>query len=290
MNRQREQMDRRVDFIGLGVQKAATSWIFECLRAHPEIRGPVGVVNKELHFFNRNYYRGYLWYHRRFEFGDWKTGEYSTLYFPDANCPERIYRYNPEVKLLLSLRNPIERAFSQHRHEIMQNHLPPEFYPFEKALPQNPSYLEQGKYASHLERFLQFFPRRSLHIILFDDIMTDPQNCLRQIYKFLAVDETFSPPVMSKKQNVSQTFRSHGVERVVRTSSKMLRTWVGDSVVEGLKATKVPGLLKRLNAVKIDDSVVPRISPEMRQHLRELFADEIARLSELIGRDLSHWN
>lgn len=174
----------KLDFIGIGVQRSATTWLFECLREHPDIRGPVGEINKELDFFNHNYAIGYAWYHQWFEFGPWKTGEYSVLYFHDKCVPERIYRYNPNAKLLLSLRNPIDRAFSQHKHEVQRNRLPKELYNFWDALEQNPSYIEQGRYATHLERYLEFFDRNQIFIMLFDDIYSRPSDVLRDLFSF----------------------------------------------------------------------------------------------------------
>jgi len=130
-------LESKVDFIGVGVQKAATSWIFQCLLEHPEI--PAG-SDKETNFFNFRYSFGYPWYQSKFQFGEWKAGEFSTLYFVDKNVPERIHRYNPKVKLILSERDPVERAFSQHQREIRRNRLPKELYDFKLAVQFNPTY------------------------------------------------------------------------------------------------------------------------------------------------------
>ena len=101
----------RVELIGIGVQKAATSWLFQCLADHPEI----GVAlegrptRKELNFFNRFWERGYGWYDDNFEPGR-KNMEFSVLYFHDRNVPERVHQYNPDARLLLCLREPAARA------------------------------------------------------------------------------------------------------------------------------------------------------------------------------------
>ncbi len=282
-------MDKKVDFIGIGVGKAATNWLFECIKEHPDIRGPIGRVKKEIHFFSRNYDQGYAWYHSKFEFGSWKTGEYSPSYFPDKNVPERIYKYHPEVKMLLTLRNPIDRAFSQHRYKVMNNWLPRQLYDFEAALPLNPSYIEYGKYASQLERFLEFFERDSIHIVLVDDLSSTPEACFQQIYEFLGVDNTFFPSLIHKKKNKSYVYRNPRLERFIRNCSDLLLEFFGDSVAKAIKATKIHSLLRKYNQVKCEENVVPPLSPEMRKRLYEIFAEEIERLSGLIDRDLSHW-
>jgi hypothetical protein len=281
--------DVRVDFVGIGVQKAATNWLFACLTEHPEIRGPIGRVNKELHFFNRNYDLGYVWYHSKFEFGPWKTGEYSPLYFADKNVPERIYHYHPQMKMILTLRNPIDRAFSQHRYQVMNNRLPRQLYDFEAALPLNPTYIEYGQYASQLERFWEFFDRRVIHIILTEDLRAQPEMSLRQLYQFLGVDDSFSPSYVDKQKNVSYIYRMPGIERLIRHCSDIVLEFGGKRLAQTIKSTHIHTLLRRFNKVACEDELVPPLSSDMRKRLQDVFADEIARLSVLIGKDLSHW-
>jgi hypothetical protein len=279
----------KIDFIGIGVQRAATTWLFSCLEEHPEIRGAIVANNKELNFFNHNYEKGYAWYHRRFEFGPWKTGEYSVLYFPDKNISERIYRYNPNVRLILSLRNPIDRAFSQHRHEIRRNRLPEHLYDFAKAMEQNPTYVEQGRYATHLERYLMFFDHEQIYIILFDDIVSKPSKVLCNLFSFLGVDTSFQPSMISKRVNVAHTYRSRELHRFIRTTSKYIREFLGETTLRAVKATKLPAVIRRYNEVELDENVVPSLSEDMRKHLQSVFNEEIERLESLIGRNLSHW-
>ena len=109
---------KKLDFIGIGVQKSATSWVFQSLIEHPEIQAG---KEKEINFFNFKYQYGYHWYQNRFFDSELLTGEFSTQYFWDKNVPERIYQFNPDIKLILCLRNPVDRAFSQHQHEIRKN-------------------------------------------------------------------------------------------------------------------------------------------------------------------------
>jgi hypothetical protein len=280
---------QKVDFIGIGVQKAATSWLFSCLKEHPQIRVAVDKNNKELNFFNYNYVKGYTCYHQRFEFGSWKTGEYSPSYFSDKNVPERIYLYNPKVKLIVSLRNPIERAFSQHLHEIRRNRLPKELYDFWDALEQNPTYVEQSKYSTHLERYLNFFDFSQLHVILFEEIVSKPKEVIKEIFRFLEVDDSFVPSVLARKINVAHTYRSRSLHRFIRTASRVLRASFGDAIVETLKATRLPEKLRHYNEVQIDNSIVSPLSNDDRRKLLDIFYEELENLNILLKRDLSNW-
>lgn len=279
----------RVDFIGIGAQKCATSWLYRCLTQHPQVRTAVGPRKKEVHFFNQHYDRGYGWYHQNFEFGDWLAGEYSTLYFYEKSVPERIYKYRRDVKLILSLRNPIDRAFSQHTHEIKTARLPRELYDFEKALELNPSYIEQGKYASALERFLEFFDQRQIHIIWFDDIVSKPSTVICELYTFLGIDTTFHPPVLFEKRNASYALHSPQLYRTTRGLNKTLTELFGELPVRAARKTKIPELIHRLNQRPIDAQIVPRLKLSQREQLRLAFNDELVRLAEMTGRDLTSW-
>lgn len=280
---------KKLDFIGIGAQKAATTWLFRCLEEHLDIRGALTENNKELNFFNHNYEKGYTWYHSQFEFGSWKTGEYSVLYFYDKNVPERIYKYNPNVKLLLSLRNPIERAFSHHLLQIKHNQIPKHLYCFSEAVKHNPTYIEMGKYATQLEYYLEFFDSNQIHVMLFDDIKTKPELVLQELFKFIGVNEKFRPSLLNKKIYVTHAYRSRALDKFINTTSKVIGKFLGDPIVAAVKATKLPSFIRSYNEVKFDKRIVPPLSKDECKYLYDVFADEIERLSILINRDLSNW-
>ena len=283
------RMDKKLDFIGLGVQRSATTWLFESLETHPQIKAARQGDNKELHFFNHNYEKGYAWYHRRFQFGPWKTGEYSTLYFHDQNVPERIHLYNPDARLIVAIRDPVDRAFSQHKHEIRRNRIPPDLYRFEDALEHNPSYTEQGYYATHIESYLQYFDLNNFHIVSYDDVVADPRRIMADLFTFLGVDSDFVPPTLFKRINVAKGSRNHSLRLFVASTSDLIRQSLGGPAIKVVKATGLPSLIRRANEIDLDDTIVPPISSETEKQLREHFTPEIERLERLIGRDLSAW-
>lgn len=282
----------RLDFIGIGVHKSATTWIAKCLEEHPNIRFSDVLYNKELYFFNRDdrYQLGYDWYHQGFEFGSWKIGEFSPLYFPDSRVPQRIYEYNPNIKLLLSLRNPIDRAFSHHLDEIRGGNLPKNKSNFWDALEDNPNYIELGKYASQLERYLECFESEQIYINLYDDIKSHPESILKRLFQFLDVDESYKPSTIEKKVNASHSYRIPQINNLIKSTSKMIRSVTGNGVAEKIKRTGVLAPIEKFNNVFFNTSITPHLSEEDRKRLQSIFADEIERLAILIGRDLSHWN
>lgn len=278
--------DERIDFIGLGVQKSATSWMFQCLMEHPEIR--VG-EHKEAHFFNFRFQNGYAWYHDQFEFGAWKTGEFSTLYFCDANVPRRIHDYNPDVKLLVSLRNPVDRAYSQHIHNIREGRVPPALLEFGAALPHNPLYLEQGLYATHLKRFLEYFPLESVHIVFFDDVKTEPDRLMAEMYAFLDIDTAFRPASIGERINVARTYRSRLAHRIFTSAESTAKRLLPSPAIEQVKKLGLQNLYTRWNEATVDTVQVPPLRATVRDELTGFFAAEVEELGRILGRDLSAW-
>ena len=101
---------------------------------------------------------------------DW--GEFSTSYLADPLAPERIHEHYPGVRMLVCLRNPADRAFSNFLNDVQAGTLPPDAR-FYEVLGSHPEYLAQGAYATQLQRYLDRFPRESLLVLLYDDLERD---------------------------------------------------------------------------------------------------------------------
>ena len=187
----------KIDFLGIGSEKAGTTWVSEFLSRHPEVYIP---RKKEIFFFNeydphylkyRNfrYLRGLDWYRQQFSPPEGKNilGEFTPTYFCCEKAPQRIKEYFPDIKLIFTLRDPVERAISQYFHDIkiglVRN------LNFENAMKKNPSYIYKGYYSYFFENYLKYFPRENIHIVLFDDIKRNPRTVLRGIHDFLGVKD-----------------------------------------------------------------------------------------------------
>lgn len=276
----------KLDFIGIGVQKAATSWIFQCLLEHPEIK--VG-KEKEVNFFNFKYQFGYHWYHKIFQFGDWKTGEFSTLYFWDKNVPERIYNYRSDIKLILCLRNPVERAYSQHQHEVRRGRVTDDLLDFDIAIKSNPSYIDQGFYANHLKNYFAYFKNEQIFICFHEDITSNPEQVLKELYKFLEVDEAFKPISITKKINVARTYRSRKIDKGYRLIKKFIHKYINENTVEKIKKLGIHNFIDRHNIKEQEPNIVPPLTIDSRKNLELIFLPQIQMLEKLIDRDLSIW-
>lgn len=274
-------------FIGIGAQKCASSWLYRILQDHPE----VGVSReKEVDFFSYRFDHGYRWYEGRFDHCAGKTavGEISPSYFCEPTVPGRIHRYLPSVKILLSVRDPIVRALSNHRHEVRLGHIGSDDPAFETGLANNPMYIEQGCYATHLKRWLQYFPAEQILVVFMDDVEADPLGVAREVYRFVGVSGDYEPPVAFKRANQSHAIRYRTLSGIKDMAyRKMNRSALGWL----WKAGTVVGLRSLYRGVNVIPSseVIPPPRRETLAELRTTFEPEVRALAELTGRSLDQW-
>jgi hypothetical protein len=195
------------DFLVLGAQKAGTTALYEYLRRHPQISGPSW---KEVSFFDRHWARGESWYRGNFpnvaRTRGKHVGEASPSYVFHPLAPRRVQEVVPEARLIVLVRNPVDRALSQYNHEVALGREP---LPFEEALDaeeerlrgeqermaSDPRYFSRewwshtykarGRYAEQLERWLAVFPREQLLVLPSDDLGSDPARAHAQVLEFL---------------------------------------------------------------------------------------------------------
>ncbi|MEM7507243.1 MAG: sulfotransferase [Pseudomonadota bacterium] len=274
------------NFIGIGVQKCATSWLHETLNAHPDI---FTSDTKEVEFFTAFYDRGYEWYESHFAEGAAvpARGETSPSYFYHPEAPARVRAYRPEMKIIVIFRDPVRRAFSNHLHELRMRHLT-SARDFETGLANNPCYVEQGRYATHTARWFAAFPRDQVLALLFEEITADPQGSVRQVYEFLGVNADFTSDDLGRKSNESVAFRYDGLQKTLQRGGHMLRRAGLGGALERLKA--LPGI-RHLMALNKQDlrEITPPMLDETRRRLAADLAPEMRDLAKLLGRDSLPW-
>jgi hypothetical protein len=177
------------DFLGIGAQKAGTTWLYENLRRHPGLYMP---DRKELHYFDWYFHRSLRWYAGHFKAGAQKVcGEITPGY--SILSRERIafvHKLMPGLRLILLIRNPIERAWSQALMNLVT--LPRRRYEdvsageFREHFRSNRS-LRRGDYLAALENWLSFFPAAQLFVGVYDDISGRPQELLTDVFEHLGV-------------------------------------------------------------------------------------------------------
>lgn len=252
----------RPNYLVIGAQKAGTTSLHAYLTAHPAV---LGATIKEVQYFSKFYAQGEDWYLAHFPLelrGEAKrlragvkpaVGEASATYLFHPRAPERVHAFDPAMRLIAVLRDPVERAYS---HYQMEHRWGREPLPFEDALAReialepelarmcadpsfesedavNCSYVARGRYAEQLARWLALFPREQLLVLTSDELLEDPVGAMATGARFLDIPE-----------------------------------W---------RAASYP-----LRGVREYDTM----APETRERLARTFAPETERLEELLGRRL----
>jgi hypothetical protein len=198
-------------FLIVGGQRCGTTSLFTALSQHPGVRMPLG--RKGIHYFDVAYQHDLAWYRGHFPLSRPGsaaiTGESSPYYMFHPVAPERIAADLPSVALIVALRDPVERAYSAHAHELARGF---ENEPFERALELEPArlagaearlrgpgapevhahrhqaYVLRGQYIDQLEHLESLFGRDRIHVVDSGDIFTDPDRELSQVLAFLGLE------------------------------------------------------------------------------------------------------
>lgn len=274
-------------FIGLGAQKCASTWLHRVLADHPQafLSEP-----KEIDFFSYYFGRGYDWYERFFAAasGRLAVGEVSPSYLPHPLAPARAARYNPDFKILLAVRDPVERAYSNHLHMVREGYLTGPDLSFEYGLARNEMYVEQSRYATHLKCWLRHFALERVLVVFQEDISAAPHEQAQRLYRFLGIDDNFRSEALDQRTNASARARHGGVATLIKCATTLAdRIGLGGVV----SAAKKSSLGKSLRAMNQEDlrALVPPMRDETRARLVNEFRVEMVDLAQLLGRNDLPW-
>jgi len=286
------RVDRRLpDFLIGGAQKAGTTSLHALLDENAQVFLPK--QPQEIHFFDIDQYfsRGVHWYAKFFQQAaadHLAVGQTCPTYLYEADVPERIAKVLPDVRLIFLLRNPVDRAYSHYWHSVKYGF---ENLSFEQAvdceeerLARNPrkrfnlSYLDRGRYARQLERYLQCFSREQILLLLTEDLEMEPSRVLDRCFSFLGV-----------------ALRGEEIARKPRVqwNASRLPRWRGlQTLTARVRSPRKPHLkrLARLvDRLNLRTTSYPPMAPAVRRRLEEEFSEENRRLEELFQLDLTPW-
>jgi len=275
------------DFIGLGGGRSGTNWLSACLFEHPQVCVPTG----EVHFFSRdrNWLKGYDWYESLFANcpSEKKKGEFSASYFSDPQTPERIYSRYPEVKLIVSLRNPVERAFSNYLNERSVG-LIDRGLSFMEAVKLRPEYINGGRHVTNLKRYLKIFPREQILVVIFDDIAGKSVETIGRVFEFIGVDKNFVPAVATEKVNRALNPRFIWLNRIFARLSGIFSQPRLRPLWWLIKKTGITNVLLKINARSMSER--PVLTDIDKTELYKIFKDEIWQLEKLLDRKFPSWH
>ena len=267
------------NFAYVGTSKAGSTWLFNALAGHPDVHL---ASNKGLYYFDQHFGRGSQWYLDQFRAAGDKpaVGEISHSYLSSPEAAARIAEFNPDMRLLACLREPVDRAFSDYLDLVKNGQFDG---PFTAALEQFPRLLDRGRYATHLRRYLDLFPRAQLHMSLFDDLRADPQAYADEVFSFLGARRLELPPADLKSRMPAGRPRSSAVAAAAKSASKLAKR----TGLRGLRSRVKRSVVVRQALYRPYKDDRPTVDPALAAELRLGFADEVLQLDSILGRPVS---
>jgi hypothetical protein len=272
-------MGRFPNFIYIGANKAGSTWLYDVLARHPDVYMAPG---KGLYFFSKHHERGLDWYRSHFEGagGEKIVGEISHSYMYSNDVWKRIAEMDPAMRLMVGLREPVDRAFADYLDGVKNGLIHGDF---ETELEGEPPFLERSHYTRYLAPYVEQFGRDAIHVGVFDELSADPNAYAKKIFAFLGIEELDLSHAQRQKMMPAGAPRSRLVAGFAKKASHAARAL-------GLRGLR--GRVKRSRTVRnalyrqFDADEKPRMLPETRARLRERFDEETAHLDDLLGTRL----
>ncbi len=270
------------NFLFIGADRCGSKSLHNMFRQHPDCYVP---PIADPYFFDKNYDRGLDWYYRLFENAPSSTkaiGEFSHDYIHSADAAQRIARDLPNVKLLATLRHPIDRTFSSyaaaHAAGVIR-------VPFEQALDEVPMLIDYSMYADKLDVYFGLFGRDRMKVLFFDDLANDPKAFAKQAFDFLGLPLIEEIDYGRRMSPLSKS----------RVPFSGVASKQAANVLRRLGFVKLLGKLKSNDFVRslfykpLAQSDKPKMEPHLRGKLRDIFEPQVVRIEQMLERDLAAW-
>lgn len=260
-----------ISFLCVGPQRTGTSWLDRAMRAHSEIHLPENC--KETFFFDRHYSRGLPWYREKYFQGIDSTalaGEVGPTYFHNEVVMDRIKRCNANVKVIICIRDPVERTYSLYNHEVTKGRLSDGLF---QALKKQPWILESGRYHKYLPMWHQALGERQVLVVTQEKMEEDPDGLYQEVQLFLGVKNIISLPAeLSRKYGQGTVPKYPWLAKFSAWSAARLRKAGMHSIVEvgkfvGLKKVFSGGDPSRLTMSNQDRMLLQRLHEKDYRYL-----------------------
>ncbi len=288
----------------IGVQKAGTTTLDDWLSQHPQIYCYESL--KDVHLFARFKSMDEIEQRLMKEPASYKNqpvilqSAVNYIFYPQLL--ESIAQFNPKAKLILILRNPVDRAISSYAYfkKMLR-----ETRPMEEALLYQPkevteftrdngdfTYIEHGFYAKQIKNCLQYFSKEQLLILDYNDLSANPSSLLKQIFSFLNIDTAFQPDLTAK--NVTGSVKNQFLqERIIKQGK--VRKWIVKNFLDPfLPVGKRKMIKKKLFEMNTGKEKTGQLLPgneetveQIKKRLRPYFMEDVKELDALIGTRFS---
>jgi hypothetical protein len=253
----------KVCFFIAGFQKCASTWLHRSLQAHPGVFLP---SEHMVHFFDIHFEQGLSWYESFFDQAapGQVVGEATVTYARSEVAMTRIARYNPDARVVLILRNPIDRAWSHYWHERKKGKIAFEFEDWEGNYDLFSDWILPGMYDQHIDIVESLFRRGQVLVVFQDDVCVRPVDVLSTVFDFLGVDHdrAIGAGVERKRINATVIGKRYAGRR------SLLAKWKGHRERETYAAGP---------------------SKEMVARLSRLYEPMVRNLEARYNRDLETW-
>jgi hypothetical protein len=295
----------------VGAPKSGTTSMYEYLRGHPDVFltefkepcyfAPDLALDKSGNFLR--YGRDEVRYYDLFSAaGNVKVvGEASTRYLFSSDAPVLIREASPEARIVAMLRNPVDLVHSLHAHKLAAG--TEDIVDFEQALaaeddrhagrrlpahsnPRLATYRDRALFGEQVSGWLQTFGRDRVHVIIFEDMASNPAAEFQRLLEFLDIDPDYEPASFSA-HNVAHGARSARLRRLLSGRPAQWLGWTALPKIIGDSRTRT--LVRRFSQGRLQRRPIERspISPQLRSRLEQEFAPDVALLSRLLERDMS---
>jgi hypothetical protein len=289
-------MEKMPNFFIVGTPKAGTTSLYYYLDEHPEIyMSPI----KETNYFSQKDIKAQgLYYNEEHintpedyaaQFRDVANekaiGEASVSYLFYPDVAERIKEFNPEAKIIMVLRNPLDRGFSHYlmdkRLGFIKSSLEDIVYDEGKTPALElfyQQYISLGCYYAQVKRYLDAFGSNQVKVFFYEDIIKNIDGTVKEIYSFLGVDNAYNAAV-DQKHNVFLAPKNSFIEKLY--ALKSFRTMAKKLLGENVR--------KKVKNIFFIKEKKPVLSSALKAKMNELFREDILKTAELLNKDLSKW-
>lgn len=295
-------MNKLPNFLIIGAHKAGSTSLYGYLKQHPDIF----MCFKEPRFFAHDvkYSKGLKYYSKFFAECKKETmiGEPSSVYSSYLYLEKiikRIYKFNPKIKLIYILRNPISRTYSFYWWSIRMQ---AEFLSFEEALQQEEtrihkddfglidpwSYKRSGLYFSIIEKYLKYFPKENLKVILLDDLKSSAIKTCNEVFEFLNLKKFDVTILEDDKINKASLPTNKFIQRNL-TKPSTITFLISNILRYTLGTDKKMKLLEFINKKTVKSFEYPPMNESTFEYLVKYFKNDIKQLENFLNRDLSQW-
>ena len=272
----------RVDFMLIGAQKCGTTSLATQLAAHPEI---CFCKIKEPGYFHKveDWRANLNGYHKLFSpASGQKCGEASTMYtfLPEwQDTHVRLFEYNPQLKLIYIMRQPVERVISNYTHDFVRNIVksPPAI-----AISNQQAYINRSRYAVQIKPYLELFKRENVLLLIFEDYISDQTKTLQEIAGFLGISANVFKDIgtVTKHKSVGEWYLKHSAMRrfVNSDSFQAVRSYIPTSIRQPVRRR----LSRRLQEK-------PHFPLGLKRTIWRFLEDDVRNIEELLERRLDVW-